>query len=259
MSGADVWEDREDMLDRLWDRFRETGECLRSSEPPSVSHPWHVLTTQHLQELSSSCSALPYSYGTPTLSPAHTPSHLLAASVAAVMLLAGVPEAFTRLFCSRYRGTLASLLDNARGLREALGVMGASASEEVEVVKEEVVEMRGVGGDAGREDSAKVQGPGQTLDSDMSAAFPPSQLHGPHVVPATRFQDRPVIPPIAPHRPSLLTGMCTPPLSLHAHLLTILILHPVRVSSSARGYCPLLQVVSDPTIPWHSPARSTPS
>ncbi|KZT00526.1 uncharacterized protein LAESUDRAFT_732207 [Laetiporus sulphureus 93-53] len=33
MSGADVWEDREDMLDRLWDRFRETGECecLRSS------------------------------------------------------------------------------------------------------------------------------------------------------------------------------------------------------------------------------------
>ena len=26
VSGADVWEDREDMLDRLWDRFRETGE-----------------------------------------------------------------------------------------------------------------------------------------------------------------------------------------------------------------------------------------
>ncbi|KZT00521.1 uncharacterized protein LAESUDRAFT_764511 [Laetiporus sulphureus 93-53] len=101
--------------------------------------------------------------------------------------------------------------------------------------------------------------PGQTLDSDTSAAFPPSQLHGPHVVPATRFQDRHVIPPIAPHRPSLLTGTCTPPLSLHAHLLTILILHPVRVSSSARGYCPLLQVMSDPTIPWHSPARSTPS
>ncbi|KZT03625.1 uncharacterized protein LAESUDRAFT_728903 [Laetiporus sulphureus 93-53] len=52
--------------------------------------------------------------------------------------------------------------------------------------------------------------------------------------PATRLQDRHVIPPIAPHLPSLRT--CT-----------------------ARPYCPLLQVVSDPTIPWHSPAQSAPS
>ena len=48
--------------------------------------------------------------------------------------------------------------------------------------------------------------------------------------PATRLQDRHIIPPIAPHLPSPCT--CTPPLSLHTHLLTVFIPHPVRASPS---------------------------
>ena len=73
------------------------------------------------------------------------------------MLLAGVPEAFTRLFCSRYHGTLASLLDNACTLREVLGVMGQDASEEVEVVKEEEEEMRDGDEVAGKEEGSNSQ------------------------------------------------------------------------------------------------------
>ncbi|KZT00292.1 uncharacterized protein LAESUDRAFT_764714 [Laetiporus sulphureus 93-53] len=86
------------------------------------------------------------------------------------MLLAGVPEAFTRLFCSRYRGTLASLLDNARALREALGVMGADASEEVEVVvkeqeAEEGSKSQDIGVDEATLDDEAAQSLAETMDS----------------------------------------------------------------------------------------------